>query len=354
VKSRSSSRGPSIARHSAAWIDALVCPIRVDRARLVASLPRIDGLSLLPPLGRSGRYHSVVIEIWRVRGGRVEAAGVDAHGWSQLIGGAAGLAVGGTAGGAVGATFGGLAGAAGGAVMGLTLGPANLFLGALAGSIAGLSTGAALGAAGAAAYGTGLAGYASRRVSEAASRFLGTYSEVLVTTPCLIATAEGPLRVAFVLAMYTDSRVSGWGEGILGLGFGKRPARLQVDGARTEMQTAGRATLLRVSLRAGRQRPPLPADASAATSLRAMATIPLLGHQSGRAIISRLERHHNDRAARVWPVAGRLEISGEFAPGVATGRHTLKQLGGRNSHGAFVATDLPVHLTYPRSLMAKR
>ena len=348
--SRIPSPGPSTMRHSAAWIDALVCPIRVDRARLAASLPRIDGLSLAPFRGRGGRSHPIVIEIWRVRDGRVEAAGVDVHGWSQLMGGTAGLAAGGAAGGAIGATFGGLVGAAGGGVMGLPFGPAGLLLGGLAGSMAGLSTGAALGAAGAAAYGAGLASAASRRISEGSSRLLGTYSEVLVTTPCLLATAGGRLRVAFVLAMYTDSRVSRWGEAALGFGFGKRPARLQVDGAQMEVQTNAGAPLLRVSLRGGRQPQPLPVDAPAAASLRATAAIPLLGQRSGRAVISSLERHLDDRAARVWPAAGRLEVAAEFAPGVAAGRHELLRLGARNLQGAFAATDLPVHLTYPRPL----
>jgi hypothetical protein len=350
VKPRPPSPGPSAARHSAAWIDALVCPIRVDRARLAASLPRIEGLSLAPLRGQRARSHPVVIEIWRVRDGRVEAAGVDVHGWSQLVGGAAGLAAGGASGGAVGATFGGLVGAAGGGVMGLPFGPAGLLLGALAGSMAGLSTGAALGAAGAAAYGAGLASSASRRVSETGSRLLGTYGEVLVTTPCLLATAGGALPVAFVLAMYTDSRVSRWGEAALGFGFGKRAARLQIDGARMEVQTAAGATLLRVSLRGGRQPQPLSASAPAAAKLRARAAMPLLGQRSGRAVLSGLERHFDDRAVRLWPASGRLEVAADFAPGMAASGHALERLGARSSRGTYAVTDLPVHLTYPRPL----
>jgi hypothetical protein len=354
VKPRLPRPAPSAARHSAAWIDALVCPIRVDRARLAASLPRIDGLSLAPPQGRATGTHPVVIEIWRVRDGRVEAAGVDVHGWSQLLGGAAGLAAGGASGGAVGATFGGLVGAAGGGVMGLPFGPAGLLLGALAGSMAGLSTGAALGAAGAAAYGAGLGGSASRRISETGSRLLGTYGEVLVTTPCLMATAEGPLPVAFVLAMYTDSRVSRWGEAALGFGFGKRPARMQIDGPRMEVRTAAGATLLRVALRDVPQPRPLAPAAPAAARVRAAAALPLLGQRSGRAMLSGLARHFDDRAVRLWPASGRLEVAADFAPGLAAGRHALARLGARSARGSYAVTDLPVHLTYPRPLRRKR
>ncbi len=345
----------SAARHSAAWIDALVCPIRVDRARLAACLPRVDGLSLAPPRGRGARTHPVVIEIWRVRDGRVEAAGVDVHGWSQLLGGAAGLAAGGASGGALGATFGGLVeSAAGGGVMGLPFGPAGLLLGALAGSMAGLSTGAALGAAGAAAYGAGLGGSTSRRVSETGSRLLGTYGEVLVTTPCLMATAEGPLPVAFVLAMYTDSRVSRWGEAALGFGFGKRPARLQIDGPRMEVQTAAGATLLRVALRDVPQPRPLSPAAPAAARLRVTAAMPLLGQRSGRAMLSGLARHFDDRAVRLWPASGRLEVAADFAPGLAAGRHALGRLGARSARGSYAVTDLPVHLSYPQPLRRRR
>lgn len=285
-----------------------------------------------------------------MRDGRVEAAGVDVHGWSQLVGGAAGLAAGGASGGAVGATFGGLVGAAGGGVMGLPFGPAGLLLGALAGSIAGLSTGAALGAAGAAAYGAGLGSSATRRVSETGSRLLGSYAEVLVTTPCLLTTAGQALPVAFVLAMYTDSRVSRWGEAALGFGFGKRPARLQIDGARMEVQTAAGATLLRVVLRGGQERQPLSAGAPATKGLRATAAMPLVGQRSGRAVLSGLERHFDNRAVRLWPASGRLEVADDFAPGLPAGRHALGRLGARSPHGSYAVTDLPVHLSYPRPL----
>ena len=217
-------------------------------------------------------------------------------------------------------------------------------------SVAGLSTGAALGAAGAAAYAAGLGSAASRRVSETGSRLLGSYAEVLVTTPCLMTTAGAALPVAFVLAMYTDSPVSRWGEAALGFGFGKRPARLQIDGAGMEVQTAAGATLLRVALRGGDQPPPLSDRAPAAAGLRAAAAMPLVGQRSGRAVLSGLERHFDDRAVRLWPASGRLEVAADFAPGLAAGRHALERLDARHPRGAYAVTDLPVHLTYPRPL----
>jgi hypothetical protein len=344
----------SAARHSAAIIDALVCPIRVDRARLAACLPSVDGLSLAPARGRAGRSHSVLIEVWRVRDGRVEAAGLDVHGWSNLAGGAAGLAVGGASGGAVGATFGGVAGAAGGGLMGLPFGPAGLLFGALAGAAAGLWTGAAFGAAGAAAYGAGLLGAASRRLSETGSRLLGTYGEILVTTPCVLETARGPLQVAFVLAMYTDSRISRWGEAALGFAFGKRPARMLVDGGHLEAQTTSGARLLRISLQARRRRQPFLRTGPAAARVRAAAAMPLLGQRSGRVVLSGLERDLDDGAVRLWPAPGSVEVGGGLVPGVPAGFHTLTALSARSSRGAFVVTDLPVYLTYPQLLRPMR
>lgn len=344
----------SAARHSGALIDALVCPIRVDRARLAASLPPVGGLSLGPAPGSVGRSHPVLIEVWRVRDGRVEAAGLDLHGWSNLAGGAAGLAVGGASGAAVGATFGGVAGAAGGGVMGLPFGPAGLLFGALAGGAAGLWTGAAFGAAGAATYGAGLLGAASRRLSETGSRLLGTYGEILVTTPCVLETAHGPLQVAFVLAMYTDSRISRWGEAALGFAFGKRPARMLLDSGHLEAQTATGARLLRISLQARRRRQPLLGTGPAAARVRAAAAMPLLGQRSGRVVLSRLERDLDDGAVRLWPALGSIEVGGGCVPGVAAGFHTLAALAARSSRGAFVITDLPVHLTYPQPLRPMR
>lgn len=340
---RGSVPDPAPARHSAAWLDALVCPIRVARAPLAAALAPIAGLSLEP--ARGARTQLVVIEIWRVREGRVEAAGLDAHDWSQLAGSAAGLAAGGTAGGGVGAAFGGLVGAAGGGVLGLALGPAGVLFGALAGSVAGLSAGAALGAAGAAAYGAGLGGAVSRRVSETGSRLLGSYGEVLVTTRCRLATPEGPRPVAYVLGMYTDSRLSRWGEAALGFGFGKRAAQVKIDGAAVQIRASGTARL-EVALRRAPAPAPLPARSPAAERLRAMAALPLAGRRGKRLVLSRLERHFDAREVRIWPAAAELEVGAGFVPGVAAGRHVL--IPGRAARGAFAVTDLPVHLSYPQ------
>ncbi len=333
---------PAPPRHSTAWIDAVVCPLRVPRDELAAVLPAGGDLTLAP--GRPGRLHPVTVEVWRVRDGKLEAAGADAHRWSELAGRAAGFAAGGAVGAALGGALGSLTGAFGGGLAGLPGGPAGIGLGSMAGGLAGWSAGAAFGAASAAATGAGVLGGAGRLMSERGSRLLGTYGEVLITTPCVLQTARGPRPVAYVLRMYTDSPLSRWGEVLFGFGFGKKPAQLVFERASIDVRTRGGRPLLAIRLgsRAARGGP------AGQLAFQDDLTAPLLGCQRGRRVLSRLERRFDLPSVRCWPMTAQVHLGEGGVPGVGPGRHRVPAAGPRAGAGAFVATGLRVHLSHPQ------
>ncbi len=332
---------PAPPRHSTAWIDAVVCPLRVPRDALAAVLPAGGDLALAPS---RGRLHPVTLEVWRVRDGKLEAAGADAHRWSELAGRAGGFAVGGAVGAALGGALGSLAGAFGGGLTGLPLGPGGIGLGSVAGGLAGWSAGAAYGAAGGAAYGAGVLGGAGRVISERGSRLLGSYGEVLVTTPCVLRTARGPREVAYVLRMYTDSPLSRWGEAAYGFGYGKRPAQLLFQGPAIEVRDGdGRRLLaIRIGARGGAE------AGEARTAFRDPLQAPLLGRRRARLVLSRLERRFDGPDVRRWPVSAEVDLGEGGVPGVAASRHRVPAAGPRAAGGAFVASNLRVHLSHPQ------
>jgi hypothetical protein len=274
--------------------------------------------------------------------------GIDSHGWSELSGATAGLGVGGGAGALVGAGVGSLAGAAGGGLLGLWMGPFGWLLGATAGATAGAATGAMLTGTAGALVGARWGAGAARRVSQAGSRMAGSYNEIMVTVPCKRGTPRGENEVAFVLAMYTDSVLSRLGERILGFGYRKKPARVtQVASDTLEVSTQGSDPLFKVEvqdlLRSGDSKQP------AARPHMPWLALPLLGlAPSGRAVISFLERSFSHDSVRLAAASVRVEATAAFLPGFGAIGIRIAPLTSDNPWGAFVATGLPVKLTYPR------
>ncbi len=309
----------SAARHSAAIIDALVCPIRVDRARLAACLPPVDGLSLGPARGRSGRSHPVLIEVWRVRDGRVEAAGLDVHGWSQAGRWGGWLGGGGASGGAVGATFGGVVGAAGGGVMGLPFGPAGLFSARWPGR-GGALDGCGIRRGGGRRVRRGAVRSASRRIERDRLSLAWSYAEMLVTTPWCSRPPRAKRCPSRSCWRCTPTAVSPAG---VKLRWGSRSASAR-HGCRStaadlEVQTSGRRNVAAGRRYAPPSRQPLPDRCGRGEGVRATAAMPLVGQRSGRAVLSGLERDFDDGAVRLWPASGRLEVADGFVPGVPAG-----------------------------------
>jgi hypothetical protein len=335
--------------HSRAWLDALICPMWVDTEKLRAVLPKGHNLSPTTQPGSVRGKHPIILEIWRVRDGHLEVGGIDSHGWSELSGATTGLGVGGGVGTLVGAGVGGLAGAAGGGLLGLWMGPFGWLLGATAGATAGAATGATLTGTAGALVGARWGAGAARRVSEAGSRMAGSYNEIMVTVPCKHVTPRGENEVAFVLAMYTDSALSRWGERILGFGYHKKPARVtQVAADTLEVSTRASEPLLKIKvhdlLQSADSKQP-----AARPSLPWLA-LPLLGlAPSGRAVISFLERSFSHDSVRLAAASVRVETTAAFLTGFGASGTRIAPLTTDNPWGAFVATGLPVKLTYPRA-----
>jgi len=336
--------------HSRAWLDALICPVWVDTEQLRAVLPKRHDLSLPAQPGGMRGKHPIILEVWRVRDGHLEMGAIDSHGWSELSGATTGLGVGGAAGAAMGAGVGGLAGAAGGGLLGLWMGPFGWLLGATAGATAGAATGATLTGTAGALVGARWGAGAARRVSEAGSRIAGSYNEIMVTVPCKRRSPRGENEVAFVLAMYTDSVLSRWGERIFGFGYRKKPARVtQVAPHAIEVSTQGSDPLLKVEvqdlLRSGHSKQP------AAPQNMPWLALPLLGlAPSGRAVVSFLERSFGHDTVRLAAASVRVETTAAFLPGFGASGTRIAPLTSDNPWGAFMATGLPVRLTYPRTV----
>ncbi len=284
--------------YSTARLDALVCPVLVERDVLAATLP-VPGRLTLPPMpGVPGGLHPVILEVWRVNDGSIEFAGLPLHGWWEMAGRWWGQAI--------GAALGGRA----------TKGPDAETWGRIA-----------------------------RGASEASSRVIGTYNEVLATVPCTLDVAGRPIDVSFVLRACTDSPFSLVGERFFGWGYRKTSAqgRVAADGS-IDMELA-RGERVRVSTSASPE-----SAASPATVISAF-TRPLLGvRPPGRLMLSYLDRTFTHPTVNVRGLHVALEGAGllHAALAASSGAHSPSTV--ENPWGAFLVTGLPSTLTYPRAL----
>ena len=338
--------------YSTARIDTLVCPVLVDAGALRSCLPQAAQLSLpLLPHVPKGK-HPIIVEVWRVHDGLIDFGGVSAHQWMELAGTAAGLGFGGSAGAALGVGIGGAAGAANGGALGMWLGPVGWWWGAATGAAVGAALGAAKTATAGARQAAHLAAAIGRQTSETTSRVIGTYNEIIVTTPCRRVQPGSTQRdFAFVLATYTDSAASILGERLIGWGYRKSPAfGMRTKDGVLELRTGSSRVDFKIASRAESSlsgpRFAIQAAAPVITSL----SHPLLGVLSAdRLVVSYLERTFRDSEAQVTPAAIHLEACAGFIPGLRSLTKDVKGCGANNPWGAFSVTGLPVTLSYPRS-----
>jgi hypothetical protein len=324
--------------------------VLVDTGNLAALLPKVQALGLTPQPGVPRGLHPIIVEIWRVNDGRMEMAGLDAHDWSELVGATAGVGMGGGAGALIGGSLGALAGAAGGGMSGQARGPLAWWWGAAAGAAAGTASGASSAASVGAMFGARLVAGVARGLSQAGSRVAGSYNEVMVTVPCTRPRSTDPSACAFVLGMYTDSALSRWGERLLGFGYRKRAARvIRQHSASIEVTTGRSDALLNVRVATAPRPSATTASHRLARHVLAALAQPLLGlAPSGRTAVSFLQRSFRDASVRLQPVAVQLEASGRFLPGLDAMNVQIDALTPRRPWGAFLATGLPLVLTYPR------
>ncbi len=194
---------------------------------------------------------------------------------------------------------------------------------------------------------------AGRRTSEANSRVIGTYNEIIVTVPCR-CPPRGSFGgdVAFVLGTYTDSAASMLGEWLVGWGYRKSQAfgARAKDGA-LEVSIGPSGAPFRVVSR--QASPPVPSALLRSTSIHVLTSLshPMLGVlPADRLMLSFLDRSFDDQAVRVTPVSVRLESTDAFLPGLHGFASDIGAIGNGDPWCAFQVTGLPVRLSYPRSV----
>jgi hypothetical protein len=332
--------------NSGARIDATTILVMARTEHLRAVLDPL-GIMLMPVPHVPDGHHPICIDLWHVESGRLESGGIDQHDWSSAAGATATALTGGWVGSAAGGGLGAIGGAAAGAFIGAPLGPIASWWGSIAGYLAGGTLGATAGAAVGASRGAALGAGTAREMSEAVSRTVGTYQEVLVATPNAFAPG-GAGRHMFVLGMYSNNAVSIWGDRAQGCGYRKRAATIRRDGFRGyEVRHQGRAAGLSGVFAAA------PADAWAATDARlerhrALFAQPLLGSVGhGAFAVSTLGRFMDDPEVRWAPVSGRLTVAAGFAAGLPAGDFPVSALSPDEPWGAFQATRVLTKVTPP-------
>ncbi len=338
--------------YSTARIDTLVCPVLVDASALQSCLPHAARLWLphLPHIPKG--KHPVIVEIWRVQDGLIDYGGVSAHQWWELAGAAAGLGLGGSAGAAVGVGMGGAAGAANGGALGMRLGPLGWWWAVATGAAWGAAIEAARTASAGARQAARLTAAIGRRASQKTSRVIGTYNEIVVTTPCRRLQQQSSERdFAMVLGSYTDSAASIMGERLIGWGYNKLPAFGMRSNAGVLEVTTGRSRKnFKIVSRADSSLSRQAFDVSSAALVISSLLRPLLGMLSAdRLMVSYLERSFNHRDVQMAPVDVHLEASAGFIPGLGSLAADVKSSRENNPWGAFSVTGLPVTLSYPRA-----
>lgn len=226
----------------------------------------------------------VVLEVWRVNEGSIEFAGRPFHAWWELAGQAAG----------------------------------------------------------------GWWGRMARRASEANSRIIGTYNEILVTVPCRqVASGGVSTHVGFVLRACTDSAASLVGERFFGWGYQKTGALGIATGpGGIEVRVAPDAPPVQIAVRSSGSSALTAADIPRAVDFF---TRPLVGLRPPHLMLSWLDRTFTHTSVRLTAVEVDARGTGALHGALADAPRTVAAAGA-HPWGAFMVTGLPVTLTYPQAL----
>lgn len=199
-----------------------------------------------------------------------------------------------------------------------------------------------------------LGGAWGERYSRSLSRTLGTYLELLVAVPNVIARGGCGQRYCYVLGMHTNNPIAIWGDRALGYGYQKRLSRLD-DRKFASYRAAsadGRVLLLAATI----ETEPKPMRRSArATVERAIELMsqPLLGRLAdGRFSLSRLERDYLDERVQLQACRVELSIARDLVAGVPELDLEVSAFDRKTPWGAFCAADVPTRVTFPRHLPA--
>ena len=293
---------------SRALVDT-TCVLVWTHVRGLQGLLRPLGLDLSPVQGAPRDEHPVWIDLGYVKSGAGEALEVDQHVWWRRTGEAAGSAL-------------------------------SWAYGAW--------TAAALRAS------TEALGGVAEQFSRSVSRTLGTYEEILIAVPNVIASRGGDRPYAFVLGMYTNSPIAVWGDGALRYGYKKRFCRVQSQLFQSyAVRDSEGTTLLSANIAISESQSWRPARSvtGLAEPLRLISQ-PLLGDLGqGRFALSLLERDYLDqRHTLVIPSQVALKAAPELVAGLPGAEYATAPLGSQAPWGAFSFANVTTRVTYPYHL----
>jgi hypothetical protein len=322
--------------------------LMVDVAPLAKTL-RPMGLTLSPWPDAPHGKHPVCLDLWRVRGGQLKLATVDQHVWAASTGAALGAAIGTYRRVALEALSGALRAARHSATSGLEPNPlwrwSRASAGWLTGAVQGLESAARQGFLPEADLGAS----AARGWSEAVSRVVASYHEVIAIVPNTIRGGHDARLYAYVLGMTTDGAMSLLGDRMMACGYRKTPSLISRKGfANYVVAAASQRKVLRMTARDPHAEAWARVDRRL-DAYRAVFVQPLLGYLDGGTFaVSSLDRSLDDEGVRWAPTGCHVEIARRFVDGLPPGTYEVKPLSSRTPLGAFHACGVPTAVTFPR------
>jgi hypothetical protein len=341
---------------SSARLDSTTLPLFVDISEVRRALAVHPRLALASGGDGPPGVHPIVIDLFRVSEGRVEAGGTDQHRLSAMAGGSFGAWYGAGVGGAMGGAQGALAGSTMGSYVGEWLGPMGSLLGAATGWMAGGALGALAGLAPGVSKGARLGAAAAGRASRRLSDTIGTYDEILIGVPDVVVRGDGERRYFFVLGMYTNSAVARWGDRTFAFGYRKQTATIASEPFHEfQMSVSGRRRFS-AEFTAVEASHWVPIDGALHRALVDFYKQPLLGiTERGQLSRSRLDRSVTDPAVRVAaPVRATVIVSPDFATGLPGGTYSPRPLSGAYPCGVLHARSVLSRVTFPAALKEER
>jgi hypothetical protein len=185
----------------------------------------------------------------------------------------------------------------------------------------------------------------AQALSEAASRVIATYDEIVVGIPNVVRP-KGLGPHMYVLGMVSNGAVSIWGDRALGCGYQKRVAEIDRHGFKRYEVHDGRGARRLTALLS-----PAPDDSWVAPDdrLKAYRLIfaqPLLGHLGGqRFAVTFLDRLLDDVGIRWAPASARLTIAPGFIDGLPGGMFEVPALSSEDPWGAFQVSGVLTKIT---------
>jgi hypothetical protein len=348
--------GASVRYLSGAQLDSTTIPLFVDVSEVRRALAVHPRLALAPTGDDAPPMHPIVVDLFRVSQGRVEAGGTDQHRLTAMAGGSLGAWYGAGVGSAMGSAQGALAGSTMGGYVGEWLGPVGSLLGTATGWMAGGALGALAGLGPGVSKGARLGATAAGRASRRLSETIGTYDEILIGVPDVVVRGGDGRRYFFVLGMYTNSAIARWGDRTFSFGYRKQSATIVNEPFQLfEMGVGGRrrftAEFAAVDPLAWR-----PIDGAVDHALLDLYKQPLLGiTERGQLSRSRLDRSVADPAVRfAAPVAATVTLGPDFAAGLAGGAYSPRSVSASQPWGVLHARSVLSKVTFPTALKEGR